>query len=84
MYAAHRSLDVPVGLGFYQRRIVTSLCPGGSERLRRLFALAEHGPTDLSQLFTQRMPLSRTDAAYELFAARRDGVIKIALVPDDE
>jgi alcohol dehydrogenase len=84
VYAAHRSLDVPVGLGFYQRRIVTSLCPGGRERLRRLFALAEHGPMDLSQLFTHRMPLSRTDAAYELFAARRDGVVKIALVPDDD
>lgn len=84
VYATHRSLEVAVGLGFYQRRIVTSLCPGGHDRLRRLFALAEHGPTDLSQLFTHRMPLSRTDEAYELFATRRDGVIKIALVPDDE
>lgn len=84
VYATHRSLDVPLGLGFYQRRIVTSLCPGGSDRLRRLFALAEHGPTDLSQLFTHRMPLARTDEAYELFADRRDGVVKIALVPEGD
>lgn len=82
VYASSRSLDVPIGHGFYQRRIVTSLCPSGSERLRRLFALAEYGPTDLSQLFTHRMPLSRTDEAYELFADRRDGVVKIALTPD--
>ena len=83
VYATHRSLEVPVGLAFYQRRIVTSLCPAGGERLRRLFALAQHGPTDLTQLFTHRMPLARADEAYELFADRRDGVIKIALVPDE-
>ncbi|MGQ0481533.1 MAG: zinc-binding dehydrogenase [Pseudonocardia sp.] len=84
IYATHRSLDVPIGLGFYQRRIVTTLCPGGGDRLRRLFAVAEHGTADWSQLITHRLPLSRTDEAYELFAARRDGVIKIALVPDDD
>lgn len=83
VYATHRRLEMAVGLNFYQRRVVTSLCPGGSERLRRLFALVEHGPTDLAQLFTHRMPLSRVDEAYELFGARRDGVVKIALVPDD-
>lgn len=82
VYATHRSLDVPLEPGFYQRRIVTSLCPGGSDRLRRLFALAEHGSTDLSALFTHRMPLACTDDAYELFAHRRDGAVKIALVPE--
>lgn len=84
VYATHRSLEVPLGPGFYQRRIVTSLCPGGSDRLRRLFALAEHGTIDLSQLFTHRMPLARTDEAYDLFAHRRDGVVKIALTPQSD
>ena len=79
VYATHRSLEVPVAGNFYQRRIVTTLCPGGSDRLRRLFDLALHGGVDLSVLFTHRMALTEVVAAYDAFKSRRDGVVKVAL-----
>jgi alcohol dehydrogenase len=84
VYARERALEVPVGATFYQRRIVTSLCPCGSDRLRALMQLLAHGHADLAALFTHRMGLGEIVAAYELFKERRDGVIKIALVPDGE
>lgn len=83
VYAHDRALELPVGATFYQRRIVTTLCPCGSDRLQALIALLRTGRTGLEALFTHRLPLSRTDEAYELFKHRRDGAIKIALVPDE-
>ncbi len=67
------------GLG--DHRIVTTLCPGGKERMRRLMALVEHGRLDLTPLLTHRFPLERIGEAYELFGARRDGVLKVAITP---
>jgi threonine dehydrogenase-like Zn-dependent dehydrogenase len=67
------------GLG--DHRIVTTLCPGGKERMRRLMALVQHGRLDLTPLLTHRFPLERIVEAYELFANRRDGVLKVAITP---
>ena len=67
------------GLG--DNRIVTSLCPGGKERMRRLMAVIDSGRVDLSAMVTHRFPLDRIEQAYELFANQRDGVLKIALSP---
>jgi alcohol dehydrogenase len=67
------------GLG--DQRIVTTLCPGGKERMRRLMALVEHGRLDLAPLLTHRFPLDRIGEAYELFASRADGVLKVAITP---
>lgn len=83
VYASERSLPLPVDGRFYQRRIVTSLCPSGCDRLQRLMRILEHGRTGLGALFTHRMALSQTVEAYDLFKHRRDGAIKIALVPED-
>jgi alcohol dehydrogenase len=69
------------GLGDY--RIVTTLCPGGKERMRRLMALVRSGRLDLTPLITHRFPLSRIAEAYELFAGRRDGVLKVAISPEE-
>jgi alcohol dehydrogenase len=82
VYIGNPKLDLPLNAPFYQRKIITTLCPGGSDRLRRLMLLAKHGPIDLRAMFTHRMPLSATEEAYELFKQRRDGAVKIALVPD--
>ena len=57
VYAAHRSLDVRVDGRFYMRRIVTTVCPAGSDRLRRLFDVALHSNVDLAALFTHRRKL---------------------------
>ena len=60
---------------------MTTLCPGGKERMRRLMALVQHGRLDLSPLLTHRFPLERIGEAYELFGSRADGVLKVAITP---
>jgi alcohol dehydrogenase len=67
------------GLG--DNRIVTSLCPGGKERMRRLMSVIESGRVDLGAMVTHRFPLDRIEEAYELFANQRDGVLKVAITP---
>ena len=67
------------GLG--DNRIVTSLCPGGKERMRRLMAVIDSGRVDLSAMVTHRFSLDQIEEAYELFANQRDGVLKIAITP---
>ncbi|MCB2055516.1 MAG: NAD(P)-dependent alcohol dehydrogenase [Geminicoccaceae bacterium] len=67
------------GLG--DHKIVTSLCPGGKERMRRLMATIETGRADLGALVTHRYPLEKIEEAYDLFAHQRDGVLKVAITP---
>jgi len=67
------------GIGDY--RIVTTLCPGGKERMRRLMEVVRHGRVDLTPLLTHTFPLSRITEAYELFGERLDGVMKVAIRP---
>ncbi len=67
------------GLGDYE--IVSTLCPGGKERMRRLIALVQSGRLDLTPLITHRFTLDRITEAYDLFASRRDGVLKVAITP---
>lgn len=67
------------GLG--DNRIVTTLCPGGKERMRRLLAAVEAGRFDANALVTHRYSLDAIEDAYDLFAAQRDGVIKVAIRP---
>lgn len=76
----HIPLDAfAAGLG--DHRIVTTLCPGGKERMRRLMAVIESGRIDVSALVTHRFMLSEIGAAYDLFAQQRDGVLKVAITP---
>jgi len=67
------------GLG--DHRIVTTLCPGGKERMRRLMELVRMGRIDLRPLLTHRFALQDIREAYSLFADRREGVIKVAVRP---
>ena len=67
------------GLG--DHKIVTTLCPGGKERMRRLMELVRNGRLDLRPLLTHTFPLDRITEAYKLFAAHADGVIKVAIRP---
>src|SRR6478735_2283058 len=68
------------GLG--DQKIVTTLCPGGKERMRRLMTMVEHGRVDLTPLVTHRFALDDIQAAYDLFSHQQDGVLKVALHPD--
>jgi threonine dehydrogenase-like Zn-dependent dehydrogenase len=67
------------GLG--DKRIVTTLCPGGKERMRRLMAVVASGRVDTRPLVTHRFALDDIEAAYDLFAHQRDGVVKVAIRP---
>jgi alcohol dehydrogenase len=67
--------------GIGDQQIVTTLCPGGKERMRRLMAVVRNGRVDLTPLLTHTFPLDRITEAYELFGERRDGVMKVAIKP---
>lgn len=67
------------GLG--DHRIITTLCPGGKERMRRLMEVVASGRTDLTPLVTHRFSLNDIEEAYELFASQGDGVMKVAITP---
>jgi len=67
------------GLG--DHTIITALCPGGKERMRRLLAVLESGRVDLGVLVTHQYKLDDIVAAYDLFAHQRDGVLKVAIKP---
>ena len=67
------------GLG--DHRIVTSLCPGGKERMGRLLRAVESGRFDPTPLLTHRFPLADIGEAYRIFSNRLDGVLKVAIVP---
>ncbi|MCB1769275.1 MAG: NAD(P)-dependent alcohol dehydrogenase [Candidatus Competibacteraceae bacterium] len=77
-------LKIPIdafhaGLG--DNKIVTSLCPGGKERMRRLLNVVASGRADFGALVTHTYKLDDIVAAYELFANQRDGVLKVAIKP---
>lgn len=67
------------GLG--DHRIVTALCPGGKERMRRLMNVVASGRIDLGLMVTHHFKLEDIVAAYDLFAHQRDGVLKVAIKP---
>jgi threonine dehydrogenase-like Zn-dependent dehydrogenase len=67
------------GLG--NQQIVTTLCPGGKERMRRLISLVAEHRIDLTPLITHRFALDDILEAYDLFSRQGDGVLKVALFP---
>ena len=67
------------GLG--NHRIVTTLCPGGKERMRRLMSVIANGRVDLGAMVTHRYKLDDIEAAYDLFGQQKDGVLKVAISP---
>ena len=67
------------GLG--DHTIVTTLCPGGKERMRRLMSVIASGRVDLTPMVTHRFTLDEIEAAYDLFGHQRDGVLKVAITP---
>jgi threonine dehydrogenase-like Zn-dependent dehydrogenase len=77
-------LRIPLGAfaaGLGDHKIVTTLCPGGKERMRRLMSVIESGRVDLKPMVTHRFTLDEIEAAYELFSHQRDGVLKVAITP---
>lgn len=77
-------LNVPYeyfGAGLADYKIVTTLCPGGKERMRRLMEMVRTHRVDLTPLLTHSFSLDEIQEAYALFGDRREGVMKVALRP---
>jgi alcohol dehydrogenase len=77
-------LTIPVdafAAGLGDHRINTALCPGGKERMRRLMNVLAAERLDLGVLVTHEYALDDIEAAYDLFANQRDGVLKISIKP---
>ncbi len=77
-------LTIPLGAfsaGLGDHKIVSTLCPGGKERMRRLMSVIAAGRVDLAAMVTHRFKLADIEAAYELFSHQRDGVLKVAITP---
>ncbi len=82
VYSGH--LRVPLdafAAGLGDHTIVTSLCPGGKERMRRLMSVIAAHRAPFGDLITHSFKLAEIEAAYELFANQRDGVMKVAIRP---
>ena len=67
------------GLG--DNTIVTTLCPGGKERMGRLMRMVETGRFDPLPLITHRFALDDIGEAYRIFSGRLDNVLKVAIRP---
>lgn len=82
VYSGKLSIPLdPFAAGLGDHKIVTTLCPGGKERMRRLMELVRHGRVDLRPLLTHAFTLDDISKAYDLFANRKDGVLKVAIRP---
>ncbi len=77
-------LEVPLEsfvYGIGDKQILTTLCPGGKERMRKLMEMVRHGRLDLGPLITHRFSLDQIEEAYDLFGNQREGVVKVGLTP---
>ena len=77
-------LKIPLdafGAGLVDKKIMTTLCPGGKERMARLMDVIAYNRADLTPLVTHRYKLDDIVEAYDLFGHQRDGVLKVAITP---
>jgi len=78
------NLQVPLdafAAGLGDHTLVTSLCPGGKERMRRLMNIVASGRVSTRSLLTHTYRLDQIEEAYDLFGHQRDGVLKVAIRP---
>lgn len=79
-----KDLRIPLdafAAGLGDHKIITTLCPGGKERMRRLMEVVASGRVDTRPLVTHRFALDDIETAYDLFSNQRDGVLKVAIKP---
>lgn len=82
VYSGKLSLPLDAfAAGLGDHKIITTLCPGGKERMRRLMSVVASGRVNLKPIVTHRFKLDQIEQAYELFANQRDGVLKVAITP---
>jgi threonine dehydrogenase-like Zn-dependent dehydrogenase len=82
VYSGHLRLPLDAfAAGLGDHTIVTTLCPGGKERMRRLMNVVAAKRAPFRELVTHSFRLSEIEAAYDLFGHQRDGVMKVAIRP---
>lgn len=69
------------GAGIADIQILSTLCPGGKERMRRLMELVASRRLNLRPLLTHEFSLDQITQGYEVFGSRSDGVLKVAIRP---
>ncbi len=72
-------LKVPLdafGLGMADKSIHSGLCPGGNDRMQRIFALTLTGRFDPTLMTTHRLPINEVQQGFEMMRDKLDGVIK--------
>lgn len=77
VYSGH--IQIPVDYfadGMGDHRIITTLCPGGRERMNQLMSLVSQSRIDLTPMITHRFHIDEAIEAYELFEHARDNIIK--------
>ncbi|MFZ6778554.1 NAD(P)-dependent alcohol dehydrogenase [Undibacterium sp. Ji83W] len=80
VYSGKLSLPLDAfAAGLGDHKIITTLCPGGKERMRRLMNVVKSGRVKLDAMVTHRFKLDDIEQAYDLFANQRDGVLKVAI-----
>jgi alcohol dehydrogenase len=82
VYSGHLRIPLDAwNAGLGDHTIVSTLCPGGKERMRRLMNIVAAGRLPFRELVTHSFSLAQIEEAYDLFANQRDGVMKIAIRP---
>jgi len=82
VYAGHLQVGLePFAAGLGDHTIVTSLCPGGKERMRRLMSVVAAKRFPFKELVTHTFDLDDIELAYDLFSQQGDGVMKVAIRP---
>jgi threonine dehydrogenase-like Zn-dependent dehydrogenase len=80
VYSGHLRIPLEAfGAGLADQTIVTTLCPGGKERMARLMRLVQAHRINLVPLLTHKFSLDQIAEAYDLFAQRKDDVLKVAI-----
>jgi len=82
VYSGHLAMPLDaIAAGLGDHTVVTTLCPGGKERMRRLMSIVASRRAPFEKLVTHSFPLDRIEEAYDLFSNQRDGVMKVAIRP---
>lgn len=79
-YCGHLRVSLDgFGSPYADQTIVSSLCPGGKERMARLIRLVQAKRMNLAPLLTNTFELGRIREAYDLVAQRRSDVLNVAV-----
>jgi threonine dehydrogenase-like Zn-dependent dehydrogenase len=76
------ALPFPMGLVFLKSLTVRTIFAPVPGTWPSLVPLVQTGRLQLADTFTHRMPLTQVAEAYDLFDSRRDGVLKVLLLPN--